>query len=157
MEFTDLSPVSPRPRKTLKGVDLRAHPFQGLCLLKHIYPDADRGNFAQDEGSFAQVRCKISSKAHGDGVNAGTHNEASKAHCQCRNYGISYFSPVSPRPRKTLKGVDLRAHPFQGLCLLKQIGPDADRGNFAQDEGSFAQVRCKISSKAHGDGVMLVH
>ena len=22
-------------------------------------------------------------------------------------------------------------HPFQGLCLLKQTGPDADRGNFA--------------------------
>jgi hypothetical protein len=41
--------------------------------------------------------------------------------------------------------------------LLKQTGPDADRGNFAQDEGSFAQVRCKISSRARGGGVMLVH
>ena len=36
--------------------------------------------------------------------------------------------------------------------MLKQIGPDADRGNFAQDEGSFAQVRCKISSIARGGG-----
>jgi hypothetical protein len=50
-----------------------------------------------------------------------------------------------------------QGHPFQGLCLLKQTGPDADRGNFAQDEGSFAQVRCKISSRARGGGVMPIH
>ena len=47
-----------------------------------------------------------------------------------------------------LRREGLYSHPFQGLCLLKQAGPDADRGNFAQDEGSFAQVRCKISSIA---------
>jgi hypothetical protein len=50
-----------------------------------------------------------------------------------------------------------QVHPFQGLCLLKQTGSDADRGNFAQDEGSFAQVRCKISSRARGGGVMPIH
>jgi hypothetical protein len=50
-----------------------------------------------------------------------------------------------------------KGHPFQGLCLLKQTGSDADRGNFAQDEGSFARVRCKISSRARGGGVMPIH
>ena len=70
--------------------------------------------------------------------------------------------PTSAAPRRS--GVAeahvlmrLNTHPFQGLCLLKQTGPDADGGNFAQDEGSFAQVRCKISSRARGGGVMLVH
>ena len=51
---------------------------------------------------------------------------------------------------------DLRATPFRVSACSKQTGPDADGGNFAQDEGSFAQVRCKISSTARGGGVMLV-
>ena len=62
-----------------------------------------------------------------------------------------------PLARSDANGICSKSHPFQGLCLLKQTGPDADGGNFAQDEGSFAQVRCKISSRARGDGVMLVH
>ena len=44
-------------------------------------------------------------------------------------------------------------HPFQGLCWLKQIGFRTRQRNFAQDEGCFTQVGCKISSRARSNRV----
>ena len=65
--------------------------------------------------------------------------------------------PSLTRPRTGVQAPSAwwgpQGHPFQGLCLPKQIGPDLNRGGLAQDGGDFAQAGCKTSSTTRSGGI----
>src|SRR3954451_20378693 len=88
MGSLDFSPVSPRPRKTLKGVGLRATPFRVSACSNRPDPTRTEAILLRTKAVSPRLDAR-SRREHVAVALCWYTDEASKAHRQWRNYGIS--------------------------------------------------------------------